>query len=92
MKSEFVIEDERSESAIKLAGIGALNVEHSLYYCPSCKLRFQERNFGYGYPKLNSEGVALCPYCGATMAQALGESFPVEWVEERPKVFADSAL
>jgi uncharacterized Zn finger protein (UPF0148 family) len=54
-------------------------------------LRFQNQNFGYGYPKLNSEGTALCPYCEATMAQTLSETFPAEWVEERPQVKSDEA-
>jgi len=49
-------------------------------------LRFQNQNFGYGYPKLNSEGAALCPYCNGPMAQSLSETFPAEWVEERPSV------
>ncbi len=57
-----------------------------LYYCPSCKLRFQDQNFGYGYPKLNSEQAALCPYCESTMKQSLGDTFPPEWIEERPRV------
>ncbi len=60
-----------------------------LYYCPSCKLRFQNQNFGYGYPKLNDEGIALCPYCETPMAESLAETFPAEWVEERPGVAAE---
>ena len=60
-----------------------------LYYCPNCKLRFQNQNFGYGYPKLNSEGTALCPYCETTMAYTLAETFPPEWVEEKPSVPTD---
>jgi len=66
-------------------------VERYLYYCPACKLRFQNQNFGYGYPQLNNEGVALCPYCDSPMAQSLGEVFPPEWVEERPSVEAREA-
>ncbi|AXC14504.1 hypothetical protein ACPOL_5250 [Acidisarcina polymorpha] len=57
-----------------------------LYYCPACKLRFQNQNFGYGYPKLDAEGAALCPYCETPMEQTLSETFPAEWIEERPKV------
>jgi hypothetical protein len=68
---------------------GVLQLMHSLYYCPSCKLRFQNQNFGYGYPKLNSGGNALCPYCETLMAQTLSETFPAEWVEERPQVESD---
>ncbi len=71
--------------------IGVLSLKRYLYYCPSCKLRFQNQNFGYGYPKLNSEGAALCPYCETPMAQTLNESFPAEWVEERPGVESDEA-
>jgi hypothetical protein len=63
-----------------------------LFYCPACKLRFQNQNFGYGYPKRNAEGTALCPYCEAAMEQTRGESFPAEWVEERPTVESDSAF
>ncbi len=66
--------------------MGATTLKHYLYYCPSCKLRFQNQNFGYGYPKLNAEGTALCPYCETSMLQTLSESFPAEWVEERPRV------
>ena len=66
-------------------------MKRSLYYCSSCKLRFQNQNFGYGYPKLNPEGNALCPYCQTLMAQTLGESFPEEWVEARPEVESDEA-
>jgi hypothetical protein len=69
-----------------LAANGVLQLKRYLYYCPSCKLRFQNQNFGYGYPKLNSEGNALCPYCETVMAEALSETFPEEWVEEQPRV------
>ncbi len=62
-----------------------------LYYCPSCKLRFQNQNFGYGYPKLNSEGIALCPYCETGMAESLSDSFPAEWVEEKQQVDANES-
>jgi hypothetical protein len=62
-----------------------------LYYCPVCKIRFQEQNFGYGYPQLNAEGTPLCPYSGTPMLVTVGESFPAEWVEERPSVYADEA-
>jgi uncharacterized Zn finger protein (UPF0148 family) len=54
-------------------------------------LRFQNQNFGYGYPKLNSEGNALCPYCETVMAQTLSETFPEEWVEEQARVDFDEA-
>jgi hypothetical protein len=54
-------------------------------------LRFQYQNFGYGYPKLNAEGSALCPYCETAMVQTLSESFPVEWVEERPRIESGEA-
>jgi hypothetical protein len=57
-----------------------------LYYCPACKIRFQNQNFGYGYPKLTGEGIALCPYCEGEMSQTLSETFPAEWIEERPRV------
>jgi hypothetical protein len=49
-------------------------------------MRFQNQNFGYGYPKLNAEGNALCPYCETVMAQTLSETFPEEWVEVRPEI------
>ena len=63
-----------------------------LYYCPDCKLRFQNQNFGYGYPKLNAKGRALCPYCETPMEQTLDETFPPEnWVEERPKVVVEDS-
>jgi hypothetical protein len=65
---------------------GAIRLKRYLYYCPSCKLRFQNQNFGYGYPKLNAEGTALCPYCETPMAQTQSQIFPEEWVEERLKV------
>jgi len=67
-------------------------VKKYLYYCPSCKLRFQNQNFGYGYPKLNGEGAALCPYCDATMAGSLSDTFPSDWVEERPGVSSEGSL
>jgi hypothetical protein len=54
-------------------------------------MRFQEQNFGYGYPQLNAEGTPLCPYSGTPMLVTVGESFPAEWVEERPSVYADEA-
>ncbi len=60
-----------------------------LYYCGECKIRFQGQNFGFGYPRLNPEGTALCPYCESPMAETLSEGFPTEWIEERPRVQAD---
>jgi hypothetical protein len=79
------------DQCLILAVNGVLKLKHYLYYCPSCKLRFQNQNFGYGYPKLNPEGSALCPYCETLMAQTLSETFPEEWVEERPQVPPDEA-
>jgi hypothetical protein len=70
---------------------GVPQLKRYLYYCPSCKLRFQNQNFGYGYPKLNPEGNALCPYCDTPMAQTLSETFPEDWVEERPRVESEEA-
>jgi hypothetical protein len=64
-------------------------VKRYLYYCPACKLRFQNQNFGYGYPRLNSDGAALCPYCEGAMADTLADKFPAEWVEEKPSVPLD---
>ncbi len=54
-------------------------------------MRFQNQNFGYGYPKLNPQGAALCPYCETPMAETLSEAFPAEWVEERARVEPDEA-
>jgi len=64
-------------------------VKRYLYYCPECKIRYQGQNFGYGYPKLNADGAALCPYCDAPMAETLSETFPPEWVEEQPRIQID---
>jgi DNA-directed RNA polymerase subunit RPC12/RpoP len=66
-------------------------VKRYLYYCSACKLRFQNQNFGYGYPRLNAEGAALCPYCEARMQQTLDDAFPADWVEERPTVALDES-
>jgi hypothetical protein len=38
---------------------------------------------------LNDDGSALCPYCNHPMEESLGDTFPVEWVEERPSIEAD---
>jgi hypothetical protein len=80
-----------ASALLDLSLIGVDELKRYLYYCPACKLRFQSQNFGYGYPKRNADGSALCPYCETTMAQTLSETFPEEWVEARPRVEADEA-
>jgi hypothetical protein len=66
-------------------------VKRYLYYCGECKIRYQGQNFGYGYPRLSADGLALCPYCEVPMAEKLSENFPAEWVEEQPKIPADDS-
>ncbi len=56
-----------------------------LYYCRGCRLRFQEKNFGHGFPERNVADRALCPYCSLEMEEAAGPEFPADWVEERPR-------
>jgi hypothetical protein len=56
-----------------------------LFYCRSCKLRFQEKNFGHGYPERDAAGLALCTYCKGPMEESLSEKFPEDWEEERPQ-------